>query len=109
MPTKIIGNDDDDDAAARRALLNRFAYEIPEDEEGGEVGAAAKKDHEVDRPISNKEAAQQVEKEKLQELRSHKTGTTKREEQQKTADARKNKQQLKEERRKRAVKGERKR
>lgn len=98
----------DADAAAKRALLNRFAYEDPDAEGDGKKEA----DPELPAPVTNREAAQQLQQQHRQELRAHKHGsstTTKREEQQKTAEARKSKQQLKEERRKRAAKGERRR
>jgi len=98
-PSKVTNIAVDD--AAKRALLNRFAYEDPE-------GEGSDEDNEAPPHITNQQAAQQLEQVKHQELRAHKT-TTKREEQQKTAQAKKNKLQLKEERRQRASKGERKR
>lgn len=83
------------DDATKTALMQRFGYEIPDEEE---VGPA----------VTNKQAAASASMEKTQELRSKKT-VTKKEEQHKTKEQRNSKAQLKEERRKRATKGERKR
>jgi hypothetical protein len=82
---------------AKRALVNRFAYD---EDEGAEDTEEA--------PMTNRDVAKQREVEKANELRSHKR-TTKKEEQQKTKEAKQSKVQLKEERKKRATKGERKR
>lgn len=89
------------DDAAKRALLDRFGYEDPDED-----GKAASGD--AEEPVSNREVAKLMDLAKARAMREHK-GATKREEQQKTALARKNKMDLKEERRKRATKGERKR
>lgn len=91
---KISARETTDDA--KRALVDRFAYE---DDNGNDDDEA---------PVTNQEVAKQREEEASKELRSHKQ-TTKKEEQQKTKEARLNKVQLKEERKKRATKGERKR
>ena len=88
------------DDAAKQALMARFGYEDPDGDAGG--------DGEDDGPVSNRDVARQMEAAKSQAMREHK-GVTKRDEQKKTADAKKSKISLKEERRKRATKGERKR
>lgn len=84
------------DDEQKKALMQRFAYENP--------------DEDADAPtvVTNKQTAATAHMEKAQELRSKKT-TTKKEEQQKTKENRASKAQLKEERRKKAIKGERKR
>jgi hypothetical protein len=83
--------------AARKALVARFAYDIPDEDDADNEGV-----------LSNKEVAAQAKLEQAQGLRQQKV-TTKREEQQKTAKARVDKANAKEERRARATKGERKR
>jgi hypothetical protein len=83
--------------AARKALVARFAYDIPDEDDADNEGV-----------LSNKEVAAQAKLEQTQGLRQQKV-TTKREEQQKTAKARVDKANAKEERRARATKGERKR
>lgn len=88
------------DDAEKKSLMARFGYEDP-----NELGGAS---DEEGAPITNREVAKQMDVERSQALRDHKR-VTKREEQQKTADAKKSKANLKEERRKRATKGERKR
>jgi hypothetical protein len=85
------------DEAAKKAMLQRFAYEQDDDEPGEEGGA-----------VTNKQVAQQVTTAKAQELKSKKGLNTKKLEQAKTKDDRANKAQAKEDRKKRAVKGERK-
>ena len=86
------------DDAAKKAMLQRFAYEQDDDDVGGDDGGV----------VTNKQNAQQVTQAKAQELKSKKGINTKREEQIKTKDDRANKAQAKEDRKKRAVKGERK-
>eukprot|EP00980_Cylindrotheca_fusiformis_P017112 scaffold5259_cov120-Cylindrotheca_fusiformis.AAC.2 len=83
------------DDATKKALMQRFGYEEPEEEEAPAV-------------VTNKQVAASANLEKAQELRSKKT-QTKKEEQQKTKEQKNMKTQLKEERRKKAQKGERKR
>lgn len=86
------------DDATKQAMLARFAYEQEDDDmEDDEEDAG--------RNINKLAAAQASAKEKGPVV----PVATKREEQQKTKDMKANKQQAKEERRKRAVKGERKR
>jgi hypothetical protein len=82
--------------AAKRALVARYAFEDDENE-GGDEGAP-----------TNKEVAAQEKQEKGRELRGQSV-QTKKEEQTKTKEANLQKARLKEDRRKRAVKGERKR
>ena len=90
------------DDAAKKAMLQRFAYEQDDDGIGGATG------DEGSGVVTNKQVAQQVNMAKAQELKSKKGVHTKREEQIKTKDDRANKAQAKEDRKKRAVKGERK-
>ena len=86
------------DDAQKKALMQLFGYEVEGDEE----------EEEDDAVVTNKQAAANANLERAQELRSKKT-QTKKEEQQKTKENKASKVQLKEERRKRAQKGERKR
>lgn len=96
----------------KRALLARFAY----DEDSGEIGtssnASGKKKGTsfaaAAAPVSNKEVAAAAAKEQAN-LRKQSNTVSKKEEQQKTKVARAEKARLKEERRKRATKGERRR
>ncbi|CAB9523247.1 Sel1 repeat containing 1 [Seminavis robusta] len=88
------------DEEAKKAMLARFAYEN-DDEDEDEEGELAHVN-------VNKEAAKQQSLENAKELRKVK-GQTKKEEQQKTKQAKQDKIKLKEERRNRANKGERKR
>lgn len=88
------------DSAAKQALMERFGYDDDDDARG--------KKEDEEQPLTNRQVAKQLDVEKTKAMREHKTAT-KREEQQKTAQAKQNKIQLKEERRKRATKGERKR
>ena len=85
--------------AQRDALLNRFAYEKEEDgdNEGG--------------PVSNKDAAAEAQREHAEKVReqSSKSRESKADARQKNKDAMKLKADKKEERRKKATKGERKR
>jgi len=99
---------------AKRALINQYAYDDSEmyDNDGKLVDAAAAagagKGKEVEEEdTSNRGLAQKMVKEQAQQLRGA-GGPTKREEQQKTKSAKMDKVNKKEERRKRAVKGERK-
>jgi hypothetical protein len=82
------------DDPTKKALMQRFGYEMPDEEDAGPVA-------------TNKQVAASANIEKTQELRNTKT-QTKKEEQQKTKEQRTSKAQLKEERRKKAQKGERK-
>ena len=91
-------NDDEAAAAAKRALLSRYAYDTPEDETN----------HNDAPVLNNQQAAVQAATEQARALRKEAV-TTKKEEQQKTKEAKLAKAKLKEERRKRATKGERKR
>jgi hypothetical protein len=88
--------------AAKRALVERYAYD--EDDEGG-IGGNGGEEETV---VTNQEAAAAAARERAEALKS-KNVTSKKEEQQKTAKARLEKARLKEERRSRATKGERKR
>ena len=97
MQRRALSKQEDD--AAKKALLDRFGYEQDDEDGQAEEGPTA---------VSNKDAAAQMAKEKQNELKSKAT-TSKKEEQQKTKNARLDKAKLKEERRKRATKGERKR
>jgi hypothetical protein len=91
----------------KRALVSRFAYEEDDDEEknGTTTAAAASALPPI---LNNRDVAKQVEVQKAQELRAHKT-QTKREEQAKTKESKLHKEKLKEARQQRAVKGERRR
>lgn len=99
---------------ATKALIERYGYadnDSDEEHPGTKGSGNAKNKTELSSEevvLSNKEYAAMQEKEKAQELRSKKT-VTKREEQQKTKESTKLKEEAKEERRKRAIKGERKR
>jgi hypothetical protein len=83
--------------AAKRALVARFEYENDEAEEGEE-----------EHIVTNHDTAAQVAKEHAHDLKNQNV-TTKKEEQQTTARDRLDKAKAKEDRKKRAVKGERKR
>ena len=85
---------------AKRAMIERYAYENDEDD--------SQADDEGEAVVSNKEAAAQAAREHSRELKKQNV-TSKKEEQQKTAKAKLQKAKLKEERRHRAAKGERKR
>ena len=91
--------EEEEEKAQRDALLNRFAYEKEEDgdNEGG--------------PVSNKDAAAQAQREHVEKVReqSSKSRESKAEARQKNKEAVKLKADKKEERRKKAAKGERKR
>jgi hypothetical protein len=87
------------DEEAKRALVQRFGYENDGDEPGDEDGEEVQ---------SNRQAAAAVNLEKSRELRTKKV-QTKKEEQIKTKEHRMTKEKLKEERQKKAQKGERKR
>ena len=94
-----VAPEEEEKKAQRDALLNRFAYEKEEDgdNEGG--------------PVSNKDAAAEAQRESAQKAReqSSKSQDSKAEARQKNKDAMKLKADKKEERRKKATKGERKR
>ncbi|KAL3934837.1 MAG: hypothetical protein SGBAC_009532 [Bacillariaceae sp.] len=92
-PTKSPQVDD----AQKKALMQRFGYEMPDEDVDDAAG-----------PVTNKQVAASANVERAQELRSKKT-QTKKEEQQKTKEMKSSKAQMKEDRRKRATKGERKR
>uniref|UniRef100_A0A7S0AR62 Coiled-coil domain-containing protein 43 n=1 Tax=Minutocellus polymorphus TaxID=265543 RepID=A0A7S0AR62_9STRA len=98
--------EDTEKKKARDALLNRFAYE-KEDDGAGDGG---KKDVD-DGPVSNKDVAAQAQREHVQKVRdeSSKGQESKVEARQKNKEAMKLKADKKEERRKKATKGERKR
>lgn len=85
------------DDAAKKALMQRFGYENDEAEEEGEGQV-----------VNNRQVAAAANLERAKELRSKKV-QTKKEEQQKTKAQKDSKVQLKDERRKRTTKGERKR
>lgn len=89
--------------AAKQALLSRYAFENDQDDHNNANGAAA-----AEAPVSNKEVAAQALVEQARALRGQQV-QTKKDEQQKTKQQKVAKAQLKEERRKRATKGERKR
>lgn len=93
-PTKSPQVDD----AQKKALMQRFGYEMPDEDVDDDAAG----------PVTNKQVAASANVERAQELRSKKT-QTKKEEQQKTKEMKSSKAQLKEDRRKRATKGERKR
>jgi hypothetical protein len=89
------------DEKAKKVMLARYAYEedeASEEEEGGDAGNVN----------ANKEAAKQATIEGTKDMRKQNV-QAKKEEQQKTKQAKQDKVKLKEERRKRATKGERKR
>ena len=90
------------DDSAKKALLDRFAYEQPDDADD------AADQTKGNAPVTNKQAAQQANLEQARSLRAQKV-QTKQDEQAKTKADRKKKQELKEQRQKRAQKGERKR
>jgi hypothetical protein len=92
----------------KRALVSRFAYEEDDDEEKNGTTAAAIVSSALPPILNNRDVAKQVEVQKAQELRAHKT-QTKREEQAKTKESQSHKEKLKEARQQRAVKGERRR
>lgn len=85
-----------DDDAAKKALLSRFAYEVPDE---GVVEA---------QPVTNSQIARELNKAKVQTLRQAQA-TSKADECAKTKEMKASKEKAKEERRKRAIKGERKR
>jgi len=91
--------DDEEEKAQRDALLNRFAFEKEEDGDNEEG------------PVSNKDAAAQAQREHVEKAReqSSKSRESKAEARQKNKEAMKAKADKKEERRKKATKGERKR
>lgn len=109
--SKTVTNTDADaadDEAHRRALMARFGYENDDDVEGGNRGAGGG-GGEQQVILTNQQAAAQLKQEQVESMRAKKNVTTKKDEQQKTAQSRKDKANLKEERRKRATKGERRR
>jgi hypothetical protein len=87
-------------ADTKHAILSRFAYE----HDGSDDDEAP----ESETFVSNQQVAAQAAQERTQALKKVSV-TTKKEEQQKTAQAKQDKVQAKEERRKRATKGERRR
>mmetsp|Transcript_13205 Transcript_13205/g.23956 ORF Transcript_13205/g.23956 Transcript_13205/m.23956 type:complete len:224 (-) Transcript_13205:206-877(-) len=89
---------------AKKALLDQYAYdqESQYDDEGNLVV-----DEEEDAPLSNRKFAAQQSQEQRDELKKG-SGVTKRQSQEATAKAKMDKNRQKEERRKRATKGERK-
>jgi hypothetical protein len=91
------------DEKAKQALVARYAYDMDEDATGGGTNKT-----DDDTPLTNKQIAAQAALEQARQLRGQAV-TTKKDEQQKTAKAKQEKARLKEERRKRATKGERKR
>jgi hypothetical protein len=101
-----------DDDEVKKALVSRFAYEEDDDEEengtAAAAAAAAAAASSLPPILNNRDMAKQVEAEKAQELRAHKTAT-KKEEQAKTKESKLHKEKLKEARQQRAVKGERRR
>jgi hypothetical protein len=101
--SELLRNNKVDDEAKRR-LVEQYGYEASDDDEEQQPGAAGE-------PVvaNNREVAQQLEQAKTKAMREHKSQPTKQEEQLKTKEAKKTKEMLKEERRKRAVKGERRR
>jgi hypothetical protein len=96
--TPITTNATEPDAA-KRALLARFAYEAPEEDEDGEDDAPV---------LTNRQVAEKAAQEAAAAMRG-KSVQTKNEERTKTKAAKQQKVQAKEERRQRATKGERKR
>ena len=99
------GDEDDAKAAAKRALVARYAFENDDDEDNTNKNNA---NGDEEAPLTNRQVAAQLAQEKAREMRGQAV-QTKKEEQQKTAKAKMEKARLKEERRKRATKGERKR
>ena len=95
-----VAPEEEEKMAQRDALLNRFAYE-KEEEDGDNEGG----------PVSNKDAAAEAQRESAQKAReqSSKSRDSKAEARQKNKEAMKLKADKKEERRKKATKGERKR
>jgi len=97
------------DDATKKAVLEQYAYVMDENEvEGPAKGGDDTPTAVVAGVNPNKEAAKQSMAESANERKEQK-GATKKEEQKKTKEANLNKVQQKEERRKRATKGERKR
>ena len=102
--------EDEEKKKAREALLNRFAYEKEDDAAGGDGGSSGKKDGE-EGPVTNKDVAAQAQRDHVKKVReeSSKSRESKAEARMKNKEAMKAKADKKEERRKRAQKGERKR
>ena len=98
--------EDEEKKKARNALLNRFAYEREDDP----TGDGAKNDG-GEGPVSNKDAAAQAQRDHVKKVReeSSKSRESKAEARSKNKEAMQAKADKKEERRKRAQKGERKR
>lgn len=86
---------------AKKALLDRFGYEM-DNEEGGDFDREGN-------PLTNQQIAAQAVHDKQQEMRSKAGLTSKKDEQAKTAKAKQDKAIQKEERRKRAAKVEKRR
>ena len=100
------------DDEQKRILLAKYGYDEPAEEEegsgfGGNASGAAKKSASAPTTANNKDAAKVAYMEKSKELRGAQKAT-KAEERKKTKEQKANKAQLKEARRKRATKGERK-
>lgn len=96
----------------KKELIERYGYERDDDDgivDNKAVGKDTTAAETSGGVISNRDYAAQLEKDKLQQLRTSAKVTTKRDEQAKTKQTKLQKEQTKEERRKRAVKGERKR
>jgi hypothetical protein len=98
-------------SAAKKALLEQYAYDTSEqyDNDGNLIDPSTNKTGgDGNEELSNRAVAQKVNAEKTQSLRNSK-GTSKKDEQKKTKNARLDKMKQKEERRNRATKGERRR
>jgi hypothetical protein len=104
------------DEATKQAMLSRFAYDEDTDAAADATATGGKKSHaaadtssETPGVLTNKQLAAQVNLEKANAMKAQKGQQTKKEAQQQTKEQKASKVQLKEERRKKTVKGERKR
>jgi hypothetical protein len=108
LAAAATANQTNGDDEIKKALVSRFAYEQDDDEDENGTASAAAAASSLPPILNNRDMAKQVEAEKAQELRAHKTAT-KKEEQAKTKESKLHKEKLKEARQQRAVKGERRR
>ena len=111
LEAKKLQEDNKEMSEAKRALLEQYAYDTSEqyDNDGNLIDPNKKSGESGgDGDLSNKAVAQKVHQEKMQSQRQQGT-TTKNEERIKTKNAKMDKMKQKEERRKRATKGERRR
>ena len=114
QPTEEKKKSSQVDDEQKRILMQRYGYDEPAEDEGDGSGFGANSSSASKKPaasggsgvVSNKDAAKAAYLEKSRELRGAQK-TTKAEERKKTKEQKANKAQLKEARRKRATKGER--